>query len=196
LTAIQLDAQNIANRLGTQSAEVTASIESITRSAGQIHNGIRQMVHSLQPALLDELGLPDSLQEMVTQWQALNPDIACDLQLDGQLDDVHKPLAITVYRLVQEGLTNVSKHANASQVQIQVRRAYEKQSQKDRLSLSVEDNGIGMSPSVANEGLGLLGMRERVLSLGGEFEITDAKNTAQCKGVCIYAHFDIAAGAT
>ncbi len=191
LTAIQLDAQNIANRLGTQSPEVMASIESITNSAKQIHQGIRQMVHSLQPALLDELGLQDSLCEMVTQWQALNPDISCDLQLEGQLDDLHQPLAITLYRLVQEGLTNVSKHANADQVRVHLQRTSDEQSQVDRLLLSIEDNGIGMSPSVANEGLGLLGMRERVLSLGGEFEITDAKKTYQCKGVCIHAHFDL-----
>jgi glucose-6-phosphate-specific signal transduction histidine kinase len=72
-----------------------------------------------------------------------------------------------------------------------LQRRSDKKSQVDRLSLSIEDNGIGMPPSVANEGLGLLGMRERVLSLGGEFEITDAKNTYQCKGVCIHAHFDL-----
>jgi len=191
LTAIQLDAQNITNLIGQQSPKVDASVGSIIHSANRIHDGIRNMIHSLRPALLDELGLTDSLRELINQWQEYNPDINCQLQLQGNLDKLGKNLSITIYRLIQEALTNVTKHAQASKVVVQLERKSASDAEKDRLLLSIEDNGIGMDSDVVSAGLGLPGMRERVLSSGGMFNIDGACLDGGRKGTCIEALFVI-----
>lgn len=176
LTAIQLDAQNILNLIGHQSEKVDESVESIVNSSKQIHYGIRRMIHSLRPALLDELGLKDSLHELVNLWRDHNPDVACQLKLDGELDTLGKILSINLYRLVQEGLTNVSKHAHATQVIVQLERKSGSDLSRSHVSLVIEDNGIGVDPDIISTGFGLPGMRERVLSLGGTFSINNVGN--------------------
>ncbi len=191
LTAIQLDAQNITNLIGHESPQVDASIESITHSAKQIHEGIRDMIHTLQPALLDELGLADSLRELVAQWQAHNPDIVCRLSIEGELSDLRKNLSITIYRLVQEGLTNVIKHAQANNVEVQLARKHVDSMNRDCLKLTIQDDGTGMPSDVKSNGIGLPGMRERVLAAGGRFSIKSPLDSAGHTGVCLRAKFFI-----
>ena len=174
LTAIQLNAQNITDHVGKQSPDINSSIESITNSATHIHKGIRGMIHSLRPALLDELGLVDSLRELVAQWQAHNPNINCLLSLEGELDNLGETHNITIYRLVQEGLNNINKHAQASHVDIKLHRKHGDTANKDSIKLTIEDDGKGIDPSESTNGFGLVGMRERVLAVGGKFIVNNS----------------------
>ena len=171
LTTIQLNTQNITNLIGKQSPDVEACIVSIVNSAAHIQQDIRGMIHSLWSALLDELGLADSLRELVNQWQEHNPNTNCVLNLEGELDNLGDTLDITLYRLVQEGLTNVTKHAQASHVAVTLRRKHRNIKNKYNINLTIKDNGKGFDPNVFNNGFGLPGMRERVLAAGGNFSV-------------------------
>lgn len=167
LTAIQVEAQ--AMRMMDCSAgnpSCREGAQSIVDSAAQLHQVVRRILRRLRPSLLEQLGLADSLRELLSQWQGSHPGIDCDLILDGDLDGLGERLEITLYRVVQEGLTNVSSHAGASRVSLAVRRA------PGAIMLSLQDNGMGLSNAhPSRQGMGLLGMRERVIAADGEFTV-------------------------
>jgi glucose-6-phosphate-specific signal transduction histidine kinase len=165
LTAIQAEAQAMytMNCLKEHPA-CRESSQAIVDSTGQLHQVVRRILRRLRPTLLEQLGLADSLRELISQWQGSHPDIDCDLILDGALDDLDKRLEITLYRVVQGGLTNISTHSGASRISLAVRRA------PGAIMLSLQDNGMGMSDMpLSRQGMGLLGMRERVIAADGEF---------------------------
>lgn len=171
LTAIQAEAESL--RTGSaRDAKTLDSAQAIGESAAEVSAVIRRMVGELRPALLDSLGLPDSLRELLFQWRKHHAGVACELILEGRADDLEtlgETLNITVYRILQECLTNVAKHAQASRVKVALRRAGT--GEGSALRLSLENDGKGLSPGASNRGMGLLGMRERVASLGGDFQV-------------------------
>ena len=87
------------------------------------------------------------------------------------MDNLGDTLDITLYRLVQEGLTNVTKHAQASHVAVTLRRKHRNIKNKYNINLTIKDNGKGFDPNVCTNGFGLPGMRERVLAAGGNFSV-------------------------
>jgi PAS domain S-box-containing protein len=169
LTAIQADAQAIHCVSGKKTdacAICHESAQAIVSGADQIHRVLRRILRRLRPVVLDQLGLADSLEEMVSQWRTHHPDVYCELTLEGALNDLNEVTNITLYRIVQAALTNISSHAFASQVSISLRR------EPDNILLSVADNGQGMNMHQPRQGLGLLGMRERAIAADGEFTFT------------------------
>jgi len=122
------------------------------------------MLQRLHPETLDSLGLDEALQELVKAWRQRNPDIACDLAIAAPLDGLGDALNITVYRVVQEALTNVARHARAHRVEVRVGRT-------DALEVEVIDDGAGIENDAPTRGLGLAGMRERVEALGGTLHL-------------------------
>lgn len=189
LTAIQLDAQNIANRLDSRTPEIESSVHSITDNAKRIHEGIRDIIHTLRPSLLDELGLADSLRELVDQYQNYNPDIRCQLTVKGDPGDLDKNISITIYRIVQEALTNIIKHARATQVEINLSCSTDKKTGRNRLLVVIEDDGVGIKKAALGKGMGIPGMRERVVSAGGSFALKSSRITGKQKGTRIEARF-------
>jgi len=165
LTAIQAEAQTIRGK-SKACATCRKSAQAIISSADQIHQVVHRILHRLRPVVLDQLGLADSLEELVGQWRDHHPDIYCELTLEGALDDFDEVTNMTLYRTVQEALTNISSHADASQASIRLRR------EPDHILLSVADNGLGMDMDLPSLGLGLLGMRERAIAAEGEFSLT------------------------
>jgi len=181
LTAIQAEAEAIcSSREIARCPGILASARAIIECAAEEHEMIHKMMRRLRPSLLDALGLADSLQELVAEWRARYPQVHCDLALNGDLGGVGDPLDITVYRVVQEALTNIAKHAQASRVSLRLQRIRDAAA-ADTLLLSVSDDGKGMVPETSTRGLGLLGMRERVIALDGEFML----NCAPGQGVRI-----------
>ncbi|MDD5297140.1 MAG: PAS domain-containing protein [Rhodocyclaceae bacterium] len=171
LAAIQAEAESL--RLGRstgQDAQALASAQAISESAAEVNRVIRRLVGELRPALLDSLGLADSLRDMVSQWQKHRPGVRCELFLEDGLEGMGESLNITAYRIVQEGLTNVAKHAQASRVRISLRRVTDEQGAA--LILFLENDGKPLSPGDAHRGMGLLGMRERAAAVGGEFDLS------------------------
>ena len=149
---------------------------------------VRRIMQRLRPTLLDELGLLEALEEGVAQWQKRYPAITYELSAANELDNLGEMTNITVYRIVQECLTNVAKHAKATHVSISLYRRLDQASKSNVLELVVEDNGKGMDAEVMHHGLGILGMRERTLAMGGEFAIDEGHD----KGVCVSVRIPLA----
>ena len=149
----------IAERL----AEAQALIEQLDERVGE-------MALDLRPAILDDLGLVPALRWFVKGYTGrLKIDVA--LEIAGLEVRLAPEVETTLYRVTQEALTNVSKHAHATEVRIALRR------EADRITLSVEDNGRGFALNdvtgwrISPRGIGLLGMQERVAVVGGTFAV-------------------------
>jgi two-component system sensor histidine kinase UhpB len=143
-----------------------AMLELIERSARTVDD----IVTDLRPPALDQLGLMAALE-----WQAESfarrSGLRCQFVGSGAVEDLDAGRATAVFRMFQEILTNVERHARASRVSVHVKRI------GDRLTLRVRDNGRGLSPEcLATPGsYGLLGMRERALLLGGELSVESGR---------------------
>lgn len=169
-TAIQAEAQIICN-IAKNDPKIHESALAISKSASAVHKVIRGMLHKLRPSLLDELGLADSLRELQRQWCHSHPDMICEINIKDSLDGLGEELNIATYRLVQEALNNIASHAKAHKVTVNL--GIEKAGNCDAgiLVFSVDDDGIGFDVSTVRQGIGLLGMRERVIAVGGEYSI-------------------------
>jgi signal transduction histidine kinase len=130
------------------------------------------MMQRLRPSVLDDLGLAAALQEEIDAWQQRHPGVNTRLSVEGDATQLGEAINISLYRLVQESLTNISKHAGATQVAIRL--ILNPQEAHRQVVLEISDNGCGMQPAAGNRGLGLIGMRERVEALHGTLAIDSA----------------------
>jgi two-component system sensor histidine kinase UhpB len=165
VTAIHADAIAIRNRGG---AAVHDSVQSIVEAIGRIKQMVRSILKRLHPGALEGLGLGAALRELTGAFRQRHPQVACALSVAPEVSALQGELGITLYRIVQECLTNISRHADASNVQISVTR------EPLRVELTVRDDGCGFDPRAAGSGFGLLGIRERVKGLGGTCRIASA----------------------
>ena len=171
LNAIKLDATAIRNRPDAPSREIADSAQAIIDVSSRVYDVTRGLMERLRPVALDELGLADALRHLVSQWQRRNPGIACALELQGGLDGLGEQINISVYRVVQECLTNVTRHARASAVEVRIEGPAPAPGE---LHLRIRDDGVGMSGRTgARRGLGLVGLRERVEALGGRLKVAE-----------------------
>jgi signal transduction histidine kinase len=132
---------------------------------------LRGIISDLRPSLLDDLGLRPAIEALLDRRRDAGLEIDARLMLPDPSDDeaIMPPvLETTTYRLVQEALTNVSKHARATHVRVFV-------GLDDHcVTVEVQDDGIGFDPTSETSGFGLAGMRERVYLAGGELQIEPA----------------------
>lgn len=168
LTAMQLNAHIMIEGCVKCDDETYESVKIINKSAKHMHASIRNILHSLRPTILDELGLTESLRELVDLWQDQHIHVGCELVMDDGLNNLDETMNITIYRIVQEALNNVAKHAEASLTTVNIFIEQYKDLPVG-LNMSIEDNGNGMDLDEPTNGLGIAGMRERVLAAGGEF---------------------------
>ena len=170
LNAIALDAARIRD-LSAQHDEIHRASLAVMQSASFVYRQIGGMIRKLRPIGLDELGLPSALEHCVEGWRERLPDASFKLTMEGDFDGFTDALNITLYRLVQEALTNVSKFARESNVEIYLVRASASSQRGGEIVVTVADDGPGVDLSKPRAGLGLIGMRERVEALGGEFHV-------------------------
>lgn len=165
LTAVKTIATSLANRTRDRQPELHEPAQTIVEVSAQMYDAMHNIVRQLRPLVLDQLGLQAALQELVGAQQARHPGIRFNLKIDGDLARVSPDVAIAAYRMVQECLTNVVRHAEATEADINV-------SARNELILSVRDNGHGprTDPNDRSERYGLIGMRERAEGLGGSFQ--------------------------
>jgi two-component system sensor histidine kinase UhpB len=175
LHAIKLDAVSLIESGGSGAAADSAS-QAIIRSVDHLHRAVNNMMARLRPVGLDELGLVAAIEHLVDQWRQRLPDVRIDLTVRGDLESLGETRDLTLYRLVQEGLTNVHKHARARHVEIVLENWASHGSQTDEpgLHVTVADDGCGMQPETGAAGFGLSGMRERVESAGGTLVLQSA----------------------
>jgi signal transduction histidine kinase len=139
----------------------------LQKLAEQIGKDIHEVAADLRPTAVDDLGVSEALKALCNDWSARFL-IKLDLQTLGRQQRLAANIEIAIYRIVQEALTNVLKHANASSVSIVL------DQRSDEYRLIIEDDGIGMprtAPIAEGSGLGLLGIRERLALLGGTITI-------------------------
>lgn len=129
----------------------------------RLQQGFRRLIRELYPVVLERLQLGPALQQLAADWQQAQ-GIRCRLQLGQRLPDLPLASKAHLYRLVQEALTNVARHADASEVRIRLQR------RGRGLRLLVRDNGRGTALPL-HPGIGLRSMRERSRSLGGELRL-------------------------
>jgi signal transduction histidine kinase len=133
---------------------------------GALHT-VRDLSHLLHPALLDDLGLVAALEWYLTGFGKRH-GIAVELLHENMSERLVPEIEAAAYRVVQEALTNVAKHAQATFTLVYLRRA------NGIARITIEDNGVGFEPSSARRGLGLIGIRERIVHLSGTVHVDSA----------------------
>ncbi|MCX7706401.1 MAG: GAF domain-containing sensor histidine kinase [Anaerolineae bacterium] len=175
LTALAMGLAAVESQLAASGDldQVTAVVRDLREMSDQAIVELRNIMADLRPAQLDDLGLVPALRWFVKQYQARHPEIQVQLAADRSLDRLPAQYEIVLFRATQEALTNVARHAKATQVRLTL--------SQDNVCvrLEVRDNGIGFDPAAPprhapGSGLGLVGLRERVALVGGRCVVDSA----------------------
>ena len=187
LTGFKMDLTWMRGRLQGDDlmANRQALIDKIGMMAGLIDetaNLVRKLCTELRPGVLDDLGLIAAIEWQIREYE-LRTGIRCSHQIETPDLTVDAERSTALFRIFQEILTNVARHASASRVEVNMRQ------EEAEIVLEVKDNGRGIKDSekAGTKSLGLLGMRERALVIGGEVEITGRPAKARlCGCECRY----------
>jgi signal transduction histidine kinase len=165
LTGLKLDVSWMKSRL-PRDHEMMAQCVSVLQRIDQTLSAVRRIATELRPSILDQLGLAAALE---WQGQEFRARTGIDVDIEILTDDTPIPdeLGSSAFRILQESLTNVLRHARATRVTIRLERT------PSLLTLEITDNGVGASPVCLDgtKSLGVVGMRERALACGGKFSI-------------------------
>jgi two-component system sensor histidine kinase UhpB len=162
VTAIRLIATSIGR--SSDAAGQVRGVTKINEIAAGLYDSVHRIVRELRPAVLEQTDLAAALEDLAREWRLRHGDTELSLAVDGNLDGIDEALTLAVFRSAQEALTNVVKHAGANSVTLAVAR------HDGRLEVTIEDRG-GRAPEVlSGSGHGLVGMRERVVALGGSLD--------------------------
>ncbi len=166
LTALKFDIARLAQhppqayeRLGEKTNEILETIDRAIQT-------VRRISTDLRPRLLDDFGIVAAMQWQIEEFQK-KTEIMCSISIDSESIVLDKQRSISLFRILQESLTNVARHANATEVAVMLEK-------KDgRVVMTVKDNGKGMpkEQQLQSRSFGLIGMKERALSLDGELKI-------------------------
>jgi PAS domain S-box-containing protein len=172
LSAIKMDLAHIRDSLPTsaENAALHARLADTVLQAEQAAQSARNIATELRPAVLDRLGLVAAVGWQLEQFEQRS-GITCQIKVSSAASAVPAPIAEVVFRVYQELLTNVARHAQATRVVVRLAQ------EGGHLILEVRDNGIGISRAAgaAVSSLGLLGSRERLLEFGGTLEVQPAR---------------------
>jgi two-component system sensor histidine kinase UhpB len=137
----------------------------------------RRVLEKLRPVGLVELGLREALSALLRLWREAHPEVVIETSISASLGEVGETADLTIYRIVQEALTNVFRHADATRIEVTIERAdlpaVTTRGRRGSVVVRVRDNGSGLLRD-HKLGHGLIGMRERVLALGGTVTVTSA----------------------
>jgi signal transduction histidine kinase len=166
LASLSLRLRTAQKLLDTDRNAVLKEMEEIAEQAQTGVRDIRRLIHDLRPVVLDERGLCSALREYAERFRKEHP-LEVELILPAEAGRLPAALETALFRIVQEGLANAGKHARARQVRIRLSR------DAGGVKLEVADDGQGFDPAAPRSGmhLGLAGIRERVVQLGGRFAI-------------------------
>lgn len=163
LFAIRLDADRIEAHAAGDS-EIAARARSIGDTVSRTQRHVRAMLQQLRPEVRNDNDLADSIESLAAFWRRFDRGVAVTLDIDGPQGTLDEAIGRTVFRVVQEGLTNAVRHGGAAKVHVAV------SCDGESVTVSIEDDGRGIA--VANgEGHGLTGMRERLAALGGQLRV-------------------------
>lgn len=162
IAALSISLSLLRRQIPAQDSEVREQTERLHQRLAQIATALRNLSHELHPAILEHAGLAAALRSLCAEFSSLN-SVRVSFQAAGSFQDLPAAVGLCVYRLVQEALQNVAKHAAAKDAEVSLLRA------NNVVCLTVADHGVGFDPSRARAsgGLGLASMRERVRLVNG-----------------------------
>ncbi len=189
MTGLQLNLQLLLNKHENDS-ELTGEITKVKSIADRIDSDVDFLAWQLRPSVLDDLGLPMAINKFVQEW-SVHFSIPAEFEQIG-LKGKHllSEVEINLYRIVQEALNNIAKHAKASNASVLLQRL------DGTIRLIIEDDGIGFKPSEKaiitddDRGMGLLGMKERAELIDGRIEIESSIGNGTTIYVRVPAQFD------
>jgi signal transduction histidine kinase len=166
LTALKMDVDLLDSISPPGRADLRERIAAMRGLLDSTVQTTRRISADLRPLVLDDLGL-SAAAEWLAQQLRQRAQLVCELAIDPSFDDLEEPYASVIFRVMQESITNVAKHARAAHVEVGLAR------DGDWAVLTVRDDGVGMEPDDESKprSFGLRGIRERVLVLGGEVRI-------------------------
>lgn len=181
LTAIRFEAEVIKTAKSIKDTKFSA--EAIDKIGRDMKDIVRSMLERLRPPEFDMFGLRGALTEMIRGWQLRHPKANLAFDCNANFTEVDDGRQLSIYRIIQEALTNISRHAGLAELQISISLA----STDEVITIIVSDNGQGCDLTQQVTGFGLKGMRERVNGLFGQIILT----SEQGKGMKIFVEVPI-----
>jgi|UniRef100_A0A7V6A0N4 signal transduction histidine kinase len=184
LTALKMDVHWLGSRLSTDHQVLMDKIKAMSRIIDATVQAVRRISSELRPGLLDDLGLTAAIE-----WQAQEfcsrAGLHCDIRSEPEDIILDQSRSIALFRIFQEALTNIARHARATQVEVVL------EENPDKVEMEIRDNGKGITAEqlAAAGSFGILGIRERVNSLGGELRISGAP----AQGTVVYVSLPLEA---
>jgi len=173
LLALKLQLESVEEQLLPEQVSLKNEVHRILGSINATIEEVRRLYLDLSPGDLEDLGLTTALRSLVEEFADLQQQITWTIRMDD-LDGLFPlPIQTAIYRVVQEALTNIGKHAKPEKVLLEVKR------EKQGVSFTIADDGLGFTPNKVvkeKKTLGLLAMEERLRILGGSFELWSRKN--------------------
>ena len=170
LTGLKMDLAWLEKRVTQDPGAAMKKIKTMEKLLGQSILLTKSIITRLRPGMLDDLGLIAAAEWEVNEFSN-RTGLACDLYLDVDDKSIDIDLRVAVFRVLQECLTNIARHANAAMVRIQL------EINAEILVLTIEDDGVGITPEQisSSKSFGLMGMRERAHQFNGDFTISGVK---------------------
>ena len=170
LTGLKLSLSWLGNRLKDGRATTPDAVDDMRYLLDAAITSVRRISTELRPRILDDLGFGEAIAAQTLEFTKRSA-LHVTLNLPATEEVQGNERATALFRIVQESLTNVARHANATQVSIDLI------TDADKLVLSIHDNGHGIQDTARQDGIGLVSMRERAISIGAQFSITSSPDT-------------------
>lgn len=179
LAGLAAIASSIKQTAKKQCPQLLTESQNIGRITTHMMELLRELLIKLRPVDMDELGLTESLHSMVAEWNARSGGkIRYRLEIMGDFDKLPDTLPVNIFRIIQECLTNISKHSEAKNAKVKLEKSnisdkFNATSSNDNIKLTIKDDGIADTLKLSDSsGIGLLGMHERITALGGKLTLT------------------------
>jgi signal transduction histidine kinase len=165
LAMLEVDAERLGQQLSSSPA-IVQKVRSLQTRVAEVSNDVRRVAYQLHPSILDHLGLAVALRSYCSEFSK-REGIRVLLSTEDATEPVPEPVALCLYRLTQESLRNVAKHASSKSASVKLRRS------GNGIHLSIRDSGVGFDPAsgLHKGGIGLLSMKERVRLVDGKFTL-------------------------
>ena len=179
LTVQQIQLKFLYDRIPEEQADLRKTVQELLRETSHTFGKLRLLAQDLRPPLLDMLGVVMALKAYCSDFSR-RTGLSAHFEADDEVPEIPDTVGVTLYRVLQESLSNIARHAQASQAWVTLN------VDDEEICLTVQDDGIGISgQEQGQKGLGLQGMRERVTLAGGLFHLRSALG----KGTIITTRF-------
>ncbi|MBT7017148.1 MAG: sensor histidine kinase, partial [Anaerolineae bacterium] len=181
LSAFSLELAALNNILDEEQSDLVPNLARLQDLSRDMSQGIFRLVHDLRPAQLDDLGLVPAIQNLIGQ-ECCKMDLKVSLNIEGKSQRIDPLIETVLFRVAQASLTNIARHAETEKAEVKIR------FNKNQVALNIIDEGIGFDPAEPFSppaGWGLAGMRERVESVGGKFNLESSPGNGTSVAVLI-----------